>query len=68
MRFVLYCCGYVMVDFIHILQGYFAGTETITGFRHLPTHCEQYRNSYFPRTIPELNQLLEPTVSADTTA
>ena len=33
-------------------------------FCHLTTHCEQYWNSYFPRTIPEWNLLPEPVVSA----
>ena len=29
LRFVAFCCGYVSINFIHIRQGYFSGTEAI---------------------------------------
>ena len=36
-------------------------------YRHLISNTEQYRNSYFPRSIPEWNLLAESTVCVDST-
>ena len=49
-EFIVFYCGLVKVDFIHILQEYFPGTGAI--IRGYPVEYEWIRNTNQTKTIP----------------
>ena len=59
-------CEYLKADTILLSADPTTRHHHIYKFRHIRSHTAQYKHSFFVRTVPEWNSLLEACVNADT--